>query len=614
MRQSDAKEYIKRAIFRFRLCHLLQKTWLSLKKNGCRRTAKKILSVLSTRVKLRWLYRRPLFSQSQLEKQKVYRFPQEQTFSIVVPLYNTPPEFLKEMIQSVRDQTYGKWELCMADGSDKDHGNVEEICLEFVRMDSRIRYKKLENNLGISGNTNACLEMATGDYIGLFDHDDLLHPAALFEVMRTISQTGADFVYTDELTFSKKVHNVITAHYKPDFAPDNLRANNYICHFSVFSRQVLQKAGSFREEYDGSQDHDFILRATEKAKKVVHIPEMLYYWRSHPESVAWDINSKIYAIDAGKRAVCDHISRMGMSAKVESSIAFPTIYRIRYDLTEFPLVSIIIPNKNHYEDIATCVDSILNCSTYPNFEVIIIDNGSSDQNVLDYYEALRKRETAARISILNWPYSFNYSAINNFGVQFASGEQLILLNSDTKIISPNWIEEMLMYAQRSDVGAVGAKLYYADDTIQHAGIILGLGPDRVAGHAFRKAEKENTGYMGRLYYAQNCSAVTGACIMIPKHVWVEIGGLDEDFAVAFNDVDLCMRIREAGYLIVWTPYAELYHYESKSRGKENTPQKRERFAGEVKRFQARWEKELAAGDPYYNPNLTLDREDFSPKP
>lgn len=613
MRQREAIEYFKQVVFRHRFCHLVQKTWRSLKKDGCRRTIQKIFGVLLTRVKLRWLFRRPLFSKSQLEMQRNYRFPQEKTFSIVVPLYNTPPEFLKEMIQSVRDQTYGKWELCMADGSDPEHSNVEEICREYVRMDARIRYTKLERNLGISGNTNACLEMVTGDYIGLFDHDDLLHPAALFEVMRTISQTGADFIYTDELTFSKKLRNVISAHFKPDFAPDNLRANNYICHFSVFSRQILKEAGPFRGAYDGSQDHDFILRATEKAKNIAHIPEVLYYWRSHPSSVAWDINSKLYAVDAGKRAVSDHIRRMGMSAKVESSIAFPTIYRIGYDLTAFPLVSIVIPNKDHYEDISRCVDSILGSSTYPNFEVVIIDNGSSDPNVLDYYKSLKEKETAAKISVLSWPHNFNYAAINNFGVQFASGEQLVLLNSDTKIISPNWIEEMLMYAQRPDVGAVGAKLYYADDTIQHAGIILGLGSDRVAEHAFHKADKQNTGYMGRLYYAQNYSAVTGACVMIPRHVWEETGGLDEDFVVALHDVDLCMRIRKAGYLIVWTPYAELYHYESKSRGKEDTPEKQKRFAEEVKRFRARWEKELAAGDPYYNPNLTLNRDDFSPK-
>ena len=606
-------DLIKRPFRKSRTFRLVGKGLRCLKENGFRYTWRKVQDKLHHRQDYLALSDRVLFTREELEAQKNHTFPQKIKFSIVVPLYNTPEQFLHEMIQSVIDQTYGDWELCMADGSDQVHSDVGRICRTYVQKDHRIKYQKLDKNMGISGNTNACLEMATGDYIGLFDHDDLLHPAALYEVMRTICETGADFVYTDELTFSEKVSNIITAHFKPDFAPDNLRANNYICHFSVFSKQVLQAAGPFRKEYDGSQDHDFVLRATEKAKKIVHIPEILYYWRSHPNSVAEDINSKTYAIDAGKRAVADHIKRLGMSAKVESSKAFPTIYRIKYDLIRKPLVSIVIPNKDHYADISKCVNTILNQSTYENYEIIIVDNGSSDQAVLDYYEELKRKRTKKKILIKSWPHPFNYSAINNYGVKFASGEQLILLNSDTKIISSNWIEEMLMYAQRKDVGAVGAKLYYEDNTIQHAGVVLGLGLHRVAGHVFYKAQKENLGYMGRLYYAQNYSAVTAACVMIPKKVWDTVGGLDEEFQVAFNDVDLCMRIRKAGYLIVWTPYAELYHYESKSRGAEDTPEKRKRFEGEVRRFQERWKKELAAGDPYYNPNLTLDREDFSLK-
>ena len=611
MQQNEAKEYIKQAILQFRLCYLVKKTWLSFNNYGFRWTVKKVFNFLLGRRRLRWLFMRPLFSQHELERQRNYSFPQERTFSIIVPLYNTPPKFLEEMIQSVRDQTYDKWELCMADGSDEEHRNVEEICREFSDKDSRIRYKKLEKNLGISGNTNACLEMATGDYIGLFDHDDLLHPAALFEVMRTISQTEADFIYTDELTFSKKIRNVTSVHYKPDFAPDNLRANNYICHFTVFSRKVLQEAGPFREEYDGSQDHDFILRATEKARKIVHIPEVLYYWRSHPSSVAWDINSKIYAVDAGKRAVSDHINRMGMSATVESSEAFPAIYHIRYDLAANPLVSIIILLKKNFEEVSVCVESILANTTYPNFEIIIIDSSSSEQRVRDCYKDLWKRIRTVRISILDWPTPCNDSAMNNWGVQHAAGEQLILLGSDTKVISPGWIEEMLMYAQRPDVGAVGAKLYNADDTIEHAGIILGLGAERVAGYAFHKVEKKNIGYMGRLCYAQNYSAVTADCMMVPKYLWEEVGGLDEKFLLGLNDVDLCMRIRKVGYLIVWTPYAELYHYKSEGQWTENIPEKCNKYREEAELFRERWKKELAAGDPYYNPNLTLDRENFS---
>ena len=601
---------IKKPLRHIAALRLLNKGIRCLHENGWRYTWEKVKRKIKNQQDFAAVAKKPLFTERELAEQRNHRFDRKSKFSIVVPLFNTPEKFLREMIQSVIDQTYSDWELCMADGSDAEHGLVEKICRQYAKKDSRIKYKKLEKNLGISGNTNACLEMASGDYIGLFDHDDLLHPAALYEVMRAICEQGADFIYTDELTFSGNTSNIITAHFKPDYAPDNLRANNYICHFSVFSDKILENVKGFRSEYDGSQDHDFILRATECAKKIVHIPEILYYWRSHPNSVAADINSKTYAIDAGKRAVHDHILRHDMESVVESSRAFPTIYRIKYELKETPLVSIIIPNKNHLEDLRRCIESILEKSTYTAYEIIVVDNGSNETGVQDYYRELNQNE---RIRVVSWNEEFNFSAINNYGVEFAQGKYLILLNNDTEIITKSWIEEMLMYAQRQDVGAVGTKLYYGDDTIQHAGVVLKLGRHRAAGHIFSKVDKENLGYMGRLCYAQNLSAVTFACVMIPRHVWDEVGGLDESFAVAFNDVDMCMRIRKAGYLIVWTPYAELYHYESKSRGLEDTPEKKKRFEGEVKRFQERWKDELAAGDPYYNPNLSLDREDFSLK-
>lgn len=601
-------DWIKMPLRKVAVFRLMNKGLRCLHENGWRYTWGKVKNKLKNRQDFSALANKPLFTEQELAEQRKHQFPKSIKFSIVVPLFNTPEKFLREMIQSVIDQTYANWELCLADGSDAEHGLVERICRQYAKKDSRIKYKKLEKNLGISGNTNACLEMASGDYIGLFDHDDLLHPAALYEVMRAICEQGADFIYTDELTFSGNISNVITAHFKPDYAPDNLRANNYICHFSVFSDRILENVKGFRSEYDGSQDHDFILRATECAKKIVHIPEILYYWRSHPNSVAADINSKTYAIEAGKRAVHDHILRHDMESVVESSRAFPTIYRIKYELKETPLVSIIIPNKNHLEDLRRCIESILEKSTYTAYEIIVVDNGSNETGVQDYYRELNQNE---RIRVVSWNEEFNFSAINNYGVEFAQGKYLILLNNDTEIITKSWIEEMLMYAQRQDVGAVGTKLYYGDDTIQHAGVVLKLGRHRAAGHIFSKVDKENLGYMGRLCYAQNLSAVTFACVMIPRHVWDEVGGLDESFAVAFNDVDMCMRIRKAGYLIVWTPYAELYHYESKSRGLEDTPEKKKRFEGEVKRFQERWKDELAAGDPYYNPNLSLDREDFS---
>lgn len=601
---------LKRILGKMAFFRLLGKGLRCLHQNGWRYTWRKVKNKLTHRQEFTALANKPLFTDEELEHQRNTVFPRSIKFSIVVPLYNTPEKFLHEMIRSVIDQTYANWELCMADGSDAAHDSVEKICRQYMRKDPRIKYRRLEQNLGISGNTNACLEMAAGDYIGLFDHDDLLHPAALHEVMRVICEQGADFIYTDELTFSNKIDNVITAHFKPDFAPDNLRANNYICHFTVFSAAILKTVGGFRGEYDGSQDHDFILRATEQAEKIVHIPKLLYYWRSHPNSVAADINSKTYAIDAGKRAVRDQIRRMGMDATVESSKAFPTIYRIKYELKETPKVSIIIPNKNHCEDLKRCIRSIKRLTTYSNYEIIIVDNQSNEEDLVEFYDQLRCDD---RTNIVSFDKEFNYSEANNFGVRCATGEYYILLNNDTEVISPAWIEEMLMYAQRDDIGAVGAKLYFPDHTIQHAGVILGLGPHRTAGHAFSKVDGENLGYMGRLYYAQNVSAVTAACVMIPRRVWEAVNGLDTSFAVAFNDVDLCMRIRQMGYLIVWTPYAELYHYESKSRGSENTPEKKKRFESEVQRFRERWEKQLKEGDPYYNPNLTLERADFSIK-
>lgn len=601
---------LKRILGKMAFFRLLGKGLRCLHQNGWRYTWRKVKNKLTHRQEFTALANKPLFTDEELEHQRNTVFPRSIKFSIVVPLYNTPEKFLHEMIRSVIDQTYANWELCMADGSDAAHDSVEKICRQYMRKDPRIKYRRLEQNLGISGNTNACLEMAAGDYIGLFDHDDLLHPAALHEVMRAICEQDADFIYTDELTFSNKIDNVITAHFKPDFAPDNLRANNYICHFTVFSAAILKTVGGFRGEYDGSQDHDFILRATEQAEKIVHIPKLLYYWRSHPNSVAADINSKTYAIDAGKRAVRDQIRRMGMDATVESSKAFPTIYRIKYELKETPKVSIIIPNKNHCEDLKRCIRSIKRLTTYSNYEIVIVDNQSNEEDLVEFYDQLRCDD---RTNIVSFDKEFNYSEANNFGVRYATGEYYILLNNDTEVISPAWIEEMLMYAQRDDIGAVGAKLYFPDHTIQHAGVILGLGPHRTAGHAFSKVDGENLGYMGRLYYAQNVSAVTAACVMIPRRVWEAVNGLDTSFAVAFNDVDLCMRIRQMGYLIVWTPYAELYHYESKSRGSENTPEKKKRFESEVQRFRERWEKQLKEGDPYYNPNLTLERADFSIK-
>ena len=536
-------------------------------------------------------------------------FPREIKISVLVPLYNTPEKFLREMIDSVVTQTYKNWELCLADGSDDKHTDVGRICQEYIEKDSRIKYQKIEKNLGISGNTNVCFSMATGNFIGLFDHDDVMHPSLLFECVKTVCEKDADYVYTDEATFtSPNLDDLIVLHFKPDYSPDNLRANNYICHFSMFDADLLKKTGLFRPEYDGSQDHDMILRLTEEAKHVCHIPKILYYWRSHPNSVAADIGAKTYAIDAAKRAVHDHMrDYYGIEVEVESTRAFPTIFQIKYPINGEPLISIVIPNKDHVEDLRRCITSIEKKSTWKNYEIVVVENNSVEQSIRDYYKEL---ERDPKVKIVTYEGGFNYSSINNVGVKETKGEYLLFLNNDTEVISPDWMEQLLMYAQRKDVGAVGAKLYYADNTIQHAGVVIGLGAHRSAGHTHYKMPREHLGYMGRLCYAQDVTAVTGACLMVKKSIYEEVDGLDESFTISLNDVDLCLKIREKGYLNIFTPFAELYHYESKTRGMEEG-EKLRRYERECAHFRDKWKEQLDAGDPYYNPNFSLDCSDFT---
>ena len=563
--------------------------------------------------------------QRKIEESIVFDDPVK--ISILVPLYNTPEEFLRQMIDSVMDQTYSGWELCLADGSDDDHKYVASVVEEYIRKDTqicktkginntRILYRKLAENKGISGNTNECLTLATGDYIGLFDHDDILHPSALFEYVKVINEKGADYIYCDETTFkSGNIDKMLTMHFKPDFAIDNLRANNYICHFSVFKKELLEGDDLFRSAFDGSQDHDMILRLTDKAKCIVHVPRLLYYWRCHEGSVASNIDAKPYAIKAAKDAVADHLIRHGYDHfKISSTRAFETIFKIRYEIIGTPLVSIIIPNKDHVDDLKRCIGSILEKSTYDNYEIVVVENSSTDPKLFDYYKTL---ENNTKITVVTYKpeegETFNYSKVNNFGASFAKGEHILLLNNDTEVITVNWIEEMLMYSQRSDVACVGAKLYYPDKTIQHAGVVLGLGAHRTAGHSHYMQHRENLGYMGRLCYAQNVSAVTGACLMVKKSLFDEVGGLGEDFAISLNDVDFCIRLRQKGLLNVFTPFAELYHYESASRGSDMVGDNAERYNKESEYFRNKWKEVLDAGDPYYNPNFSLDRSDFSLK-
>lgn len=542
-------------------------------------------------------------SKDRREKEENYTFDKKIKFSVIVPLYNTPKRFLEEMIQSVQYQTYSNWELCLADGSDDEHAFVGEYCLNVAESDNRIKYKKLSENKGISENTNECIKMSNGDYIALFDHDDVLHPSALFECMKAICEKNAEYVYTDEATFlGNNKSSIISFHFKPDFAYDNLLANNYICHFSVFKASLIEKVGMFRHEYDGSQDHDMILRLTDAAENVVHIPKLLYFWRSHENSVAMDINSKTYAINAGRAAVHDFLASRGIETKVESSPAFPTIYRITYPIANNPKVSIIIPNKNNCDTLKKCVNSIFNKSTYTNYEIVIVDNQSTDDDVLKYYEDLKRN---GNVKICYYDKPFNYSAINNYAVTEAEGEYLLLLNNDTEVITENWIEEMLMFAQRQDVGAVGAKLLYEDKTVQHSGIILGLGKNGTAGHAHCGADENNLGYMGKLFYAQDVSAVTAACLMVKKSDYLSVGGFDEDLAVAYNDVDFCLKLRKKGLLNVFNAFCVLYHYESLSRGSDEKQKNKKRFNKETSYFKDKWCDVLKEGDPYYNPNFSL---------
>ena len=450
------------------------------------------------------------------------KFERMVKISILVPLWNTPKDFLVEMLDSVMNQTYENWELCLADGSDAEHNYVGEICKEYqARSKDRIVYQKLQKNEGIAGNTNQCYKLATGEFIGLFDHDDILHPSVLFEYVKAINEQDADYLYCDETTFqSGDINKMLTMHFKPDYAPDNLRANNYICHFSVFSRELLEGTELFRTKFDGSQDHDMILRLTDNAKKVVHIPKLMYYWRSHAGSVASGTEAKPYVTQAGKGAVGDHLKKHGFSHfQITSTRACETIFRIRYKVLGEPKVSIIIANKDHEADLRRCIFSIVTKSTYQNYEIIVVENNSTTPEIEAYYKTLEE-ELGDRVKIVRYEGAFNYSAVNNLGAKHATGDYILLLNNDTEVITVNWMEELLMYAQREDVGAVGGKLYYGNKTIQHAGVVIGLGAHRTAGHTHYGQSRENLGYMGRLCYTQNVTAVTGACLLVKKSLYL----------------------------------------------------------------------------------------------
>ncbi len=543
-----------------------------------------------------------------LEKQRNHKFSKTPLISIAVPAYKTPGVFLRQMIRSVQDQTYGNWELCIANGSPEDE-EMKKILRECAREDSRIRYKNLKENLGIAGNTNEAFAMAGGEFVGLLDHDDLLAPNALYEAVKAVNKNPqADVIYTDEDKVTTDLSEHFQPHLKPDFSLDLLRSNNYICHFFIVRREILEKTGGFRKEFDGAQDHDLIFRCVEQAREIAHIPEILYHWRTHKASTADNPASKMYAFDAGKRAIEAHLDRMGVKGIVSHTkdLGF---FRVKYPIQGSPLVSVIIPNKDEEPTLRACIDSIREKTTYKNYEILIIENNSTSKEIFQYYKELSGQEN---IRIFNWKKEFNYSAINNYGASKARGEYLLFLNNDVTVITPDWMEEMLGVCQRKEVGAVGVKLLYPDNTIQHAGCVIGIGG--IAGHMFVDMPADRTGYLHKASILQDMSAVTAACMMMKRKAFEEAGGFTEELAVAFNDVDLCLKVRKEGYLIVYDPYAQLYHMESKTRGEEDSEKKLRRFQTEIEYMRCHWLDILKNGDPYYNKNLSLTKWNYSLKP
>lgn len=604
--------------------NLVSKTFHYLRENGVRDTGRKISNWYRVHFTAENDYkafrRRNETGPLELRRQRERRFDHPVTFSIVVPLYRTPEKFLRELIESVEKQTYPHWELCLADGSVTENSTenadaegqpapalspLQDILEEYVRKDPRIKVKYLEKNEGISGNTNAALKMAAGDFMVLCDHDDLLAPDALYECADAIEKNPEiDILYTDEDKISYRGDRYLEPNFKPDFNPDLLCSTNYICHLFVFRRWLFEQCGGFHSEFDGAQDQDLILRYTERAGKICHIPKVLYHWRKSPDSTAADPEHKRYAFENGAKAVTAHYRRLGIPAEARIGEVLG-VYRTVYSWTEQPLVSIIVPNKDHAEDLRRCIESVEEKSVYRNFEWIIVENNSTEEQTFSYYEELKKKENTR---VVVWKGPFNFSAINNFGAGFSRGTYLWLLNNDTEMIRPESMKDMLDICMRSDVGIVGAKLYYPDDTIQHAGVIIGAGG--IAGHMFTGLGRGLAGYGLRAICTQDLNAVTAACMMVKKEVYDRVGGLDEKFQVAFNDIDFCLRVRREGYLVVYDAWAEFYHFESKSRGQDNTGEKLKRFQSEINRFAERWKDLLVQGDPYYNPNLSIRQADF----
>jgi glycosyltransferase involved in cell wall biosynthesis len=586
-----------------------------LKNEGMRSLLRQVIQHFNYTIKFRGAYsiylkQHPL-TEYDLNKMKVDLNTLEYSpkISIITPVYNVDNIWLEKAITSVINQIYENWELCLVDDASTE-SHIRETLEKYQKTDSRIKVKYLIENEGISGASNKALSLATGEFAGFLDHDDEFSVNALFEVVKLLNEhPDADMIYSDEDHIDSK-EKLINPHFKPDWSPDMFLSSMYTCHFGVYRRQLIDNIGGFRKGFEGSQDYDLVLRLTEKTDRIYHIPKILYHWRKTPGSTAARYQAKGYADTNAIKALEDSLKRRNIKGEVLSG-KFPGLFRIRRKIDGNPEVSIIIPTKDRSDILRKCLESIKKKTIYKNYEIIIVDNNSKDGHTKNYLEMTRK---AHNIRILKYEYPFNFSAINNYAARNSNSEYLLFLNNDIEVISPEWLSAMLEHAQRREVGAVGCKLIYPNNTIQHAGVILGItgtpGLPGVAGHSHKHLPNESRGYFHRPHMIQNFSAVTAACMMVRKDVFEEVGGFEEKLGIAFNDVDLCLKIRQKGYLIVYTPYAELYHHESLSRGYEDNLEKQKRFSGEVRYMGEKWGKIIDQGDPYYNPNLSLEHEDF----
>ena len=538
-------------------------------------------------------------SRQELFAQRKTKFSYAPKFSVVVPLYHTPAKFLKDLVRSMMYQSYANWELCLVNASPEDV-HLTSLLENWAMRDKRIRVIRLEKNLGIAQNTNAGIEASTGEFIAFLDHDDFLEPDALFCYVDALNKDKTiDVFYSDEDKTDEYAAHYFYPHFKSDFNIDLLHANNYMCHFLAVRKSIVDTVGGLNEKFDGAQDYDFVLRLTENTKKIYHCPRILYHWRCSNQSTAASQGNKMYAIHAGKAALNAHYKRIGWNARAQEG-AVDGWYQTKFTLKEEPLVSILIPNKDHTDDLDVCLNSFFERADYQNYEFIIIENNSVLPETFAYYEKIEKEHD--NVKVVYWEAGFNYSAINNFGFKFAKGDYIMLLNNDVELITPDIFQSMLGFCMRPEVGIVGAKLLYNDHTVQHAGVLVGAGG--LADHVFKGIHEDDPGYMGRAISSQDVSAVTAACLLVKRSVYEEVGGLEEEFQVAFNDVDFCLKVRKAGYLIVYDADVKLFHYESKSRGMEDTTDRFIRFGNEMMLLNSKWDILSTFVDPYYNPNLS----------